>query len=44
MNHSTVDLDCLSAAYVESLMEEYLRDPSRVPEAWRGYFAQLEFR
>lgn len=41
MNHSTVDLDCLSAAYVESLMEEYLRDPARVPEAWRGYFAQL---
>ena len=41
MNHSTVDLDCLSAAYVESLMEEYLRDPARVPESWRGYFAQM---
>ena len=41
MNHPAVDLDCLSAAYVESLMEEYLRDPARVPEAWRGYFARL---
>ncbi|MFO0870849.1 MAG: 2-oxoglutarate dehydrogenase E1 component [Pirellulales bacterium] len=41
MNPTATPLDCLSTAYVESLLEEYLRDPARVPEAWRGYFAQL---
>lgn len=31
----------LSAAFVEGLYAEYLRDPSSVSEDWRGYFASL---
>ena len=30
-----------NAAYIEALYEEYLADPSDVPEAWRSYFDTL---
>jgi len=30
-----------NADYLDALYEEYLRDPARVSEAWRGYFAAL---
>ena len=41
MNEKSPELDCLSTAYVESLLEEFLRDPGKVPENWRGYLTQL---
>ena len=30
-----------NAAYIEALYEEYLQDPSAVPEVWRSYFDTL---
>ena len=30
-----------NAAYIEALYEEYLQDPSSVPEVWRSYFDTL---
>ena len=30
-----------NAAYIEGLYEDYLRDPSAVPEIWRSYFETL---
>jgi 2-oxoglutarate dehydrogenase E1 component len=30
-----------NAAYIEALYEEYLQDPSSVPEIWRSYFDTL---
>lgn len=30
-----------NAAYIEGLYEEYLRDPTTIPEAWRSYFDTL---
>lgn len=30
-----------NAAYIENLYEEYLRDPTEIPEAWRSYFDTL---
>ncbi len=34
-------LDGQSAAYIEKLYEDYLRDPTLIPEAWRSYFDTL---
>ncbi|BBE50280.1 2-oxoglutarate dehydrogenase E1 component [Ferriphaselus amnicola] len=31
-----------NAGFIEGLYEDYLLDPSRVPEAWRGYFDGLQ--
>ena len=33
-----------NAAYLESLYEQYLRDPGTVPDEWRAYFAQIAER
>ncbi|HND55677.1 MAG TPA: hypothetical protein PLV92_24850, partial [Pirellulaceae bacterium] len=41
METQQVDWDCLSTSYVEAMLEEYLRDPSKVPEAWRETFARM---
>ncbi len=30
-----------SAAYVDALYEDYLKDPHSVPSEWQRYFAQL---
>ena len=30
-----------NAAYIEKLYEDYLRDPTLIPEAWRSYFDTL---
>lgn len=38
---STSHISGGNAAYVESLYEKYLSDPSAVSEAWRSYFDQL---
>ena len=31
-----------NASFVEGLYEDYLHDPATVPEAWRGYFDELQ--
>src|SRR5579863_667661 len=31
-----------NAPYVETLYEQYLEDPSSVPQAWRDYFRALQ--
>jgi 2-oxoglutarate dehydrogenase E1 component len=41
MSESEPNLNCLSADYLESLLEDYLRDPSRVPPGWREYFERF---
>jgi 2-oxoglutarate dehydrogenase E1 component len=38
---NSVQLDSRNAAYVESLLEEYLADSSSVPPVWQQYFRQL---
>src|SRR5689334_8486133 len=35
------ELDSHNSEYVESLLEEYLEDASRVPPAWQEYFHKL---
>jgi 2-oxoglutarate dehydrogenase E1 component len=40
--HDTLaELDSHNSEYVESLLEDYLQDPSRVPPAWQDYFRKL---
>lgn len=34
--------DQANLGYVETLYEDFLRDPSRVTESWRAYFARLQ--
>ncbi|MCG3180893.1 MAG: 2-oxoglutarate dehydrogenase E1 component [Phycisphaerae bacterium] len=41
MNESGRPPDSLSVGFVEGLYEQFLRDPSAVPEDWRSHFAQL---
>jgi 2-oxoglutarate dehydrogenase E1 component len=36
-----LELDSRNAAYVEGLLEEYIRDPNSVPPVWQQYFRQL---
>ena len=33
-----------NAEFLDALYEQYLRDPDRVDERWRSYFAQLPAR
>ncbi len=39
-NHG-VEIDSRNAAYVEELLEEYLKDSSSVPTVWQQYFRSL---
>src|SRR5688572_3413636 len=39
MAESPLNIDSGNAAYMERLLEEFQRDPSAVPAAWREYFA-----
>src|SRR3954469_1523506 len=37
----SIQLDSRNAAYVEGLLEEYLKDPASVPTVWQNYFRGL---
>jgi 2-oxoglutarate dehydrogenase E1 component len=37
----SIQLDSRNAAYVEGLLEEYLKDPASVPAVWQKYFRGL---
>jgi 2-oxoglutarate dehydrogenase E1 component len=39
--NNDIALDSRNAAYVEGLLEEYLRDSSSVPDVWQRYFNEL---
>jgi 2-oxoglutarate dehydrogenase E1 component len=39
--HNRLELDSHNVEYVESVLEDYLRDASSVPPVWQGYFRQL---
>jgi 2-oxoglutarate dehydrogenase E1 component len=42
MAEPEIPFSCHNTRYVEQLLEDYLRDPARVPLTWRRYFEQFE--